>query len=120
IRKAVVGLLILAGFAALDASVGKKLPTSFLPDEDYGFLFLNAQLPPAASLERTDQVARQIEGILKQTPGVQDYTTVAGFSLLTRVATPNNCFYFVTLKPWDERTATSLDSRAILANINLQ
>jgi HAE1 family hydrophobic/amphiphilic exporter-1 len=120
IRKAVVGLLILAGFAALDASVGKKLPTSFLPDEDYGFLFLNAQLPPAASLERTDQVAQQIEVILKQTPGVQDYTTVAGFSLLTRVATSNNAFYFVTLKPWDERTASGLDSRAILANINRQ
>ena len=53
---------ILACFVLLDASIGRKLPTSFLPDEDYGFLFLNAQLPPAASLARTDVVARKIRG----------------------------------------------------------
>ena len=58
---------------AADFLVGKKLPTSFLPDEDYGFLFLNVQLPPAASLERTDAVTRKIEAILANTPGVQNF-----------------------------------------------
>ncbi len=84
--------------------VGRKLPTSFLPDEDYGFLFLNVQLPPAASLERTDEVTQKIDEILASTPGVQDYTTIDGFSLLTRVSTTNSAFYFVNLKPWSERT----------------
>src|SRR6185503_5404110 len=63
IRKAVIGVLILAGFAVADGFVGNRLPTSFLPEEDYGFLFLNIQLPPAASLERTDQVSRKIDHI---------------------------------------------------------
>jgi HAE1 family hydrophobic/amphiphilic exporter-1 len=120
IRKAAVGIVILLAFVALDWSVGKKLPTSFLPDEDYGFLFMNVQLPPAASLERTDGVARKIESILAKTPGVDHYTTIAGFSLLTRVSTSNNAFYFVVLKPWDQRTEPGLDSRSVMANINRQ
>jgi len=120
IRKAVVGVAILLAFIAIDWSIGKRLPTSFLPDEDYGFLFMNVQLPPAASLERTDAVARKIEGILAKTPGVEHYTTIDGFSLLTRVSTSNNAFYFVVLKPWDERTGPGLDSRSIIANINRQ
>jgi multidrug efflux pump len=120
IRKAIVGLLILAAFAGLDLTVGKKLPTSFLPEEDYGFVFLNVQLPPAASLERTDAVTRKIEKILANTPGVQTYTTIDGFSLLTRVSTTNSAFYFINLKPWSERTAADLEAKAILANINRQ
>jgi HAE1 family hydrophobic/amphiphilic exporter-1 len=120
IRKVVVAILILLVFAGLDALVGRKLPTSFLPDEDYGFLFMNVQLPPAASLERTDQVTRKIEGILKNIPGVQDYTTIDGFSLLTRVSTTNSAFYFVTFKPWDERSKQNLTYDKILANINQQ
>jgi HAE1 family hydrophobic/amphiphilic exporter-1 len=120
IRKAVVGIVILLAFVAVDWSIGRKLPTSFLPDEDYGFLFMNVQLPPAASLERTDAVARKIEGILAKTPGVDNYTTIAGFSLLTRVMTSNNAFYFVVLKPWDQRTGPGLDYRSITANINRQ
>ncbi len=120
VRKASIGVLILAAFAAADAWVGRKLPTSFLPDEDYGFLFMNVQLPAAASLERTDAVARKVDGLVSKTPGVKDVTTVAGFSLLTRVSTTNSAFYFVTLKPWDERSAAGLDSRAILAKINGQ
>ena len=81
---------------------------------------MNVQLPAAASLERTDAVARKVDGIVSKTPGVKDVTTVAGFSLLTRVSTTNSAFYFVTLKPWDERSAAGLDSGAILAKINGQ
>jgi hydrophobic/amphiphilic exporter-1 (mainly G- bacteria), HAE1 family len=120
IRKVAVGLAILAIFFVLDAFVGRSLPTSFLPDEDYGFLFMNVQLPPAASLERTDVVARKIEDILVKTPGVAEYTTIDGFSLLTRVSTTNSAFYFVGLKPWDERKSADLSSNAIMANINRQ
>jgi HAE1 family hydrophobic/amphiphilic exporter-1 len=120
IRKAAIGVLILVAFAALDGFVGLKLPTSFLPDEDYGFLFMNAQLPPAASLERTDEVTRRIDAILAHTPGIQDYTTIAGFSLLSRVSTTNTAFYFLTLKPWAERGTPDLESSAILARINRQ
>src|SRR5262245_17912375 len=111
IRKAVIGALILAGFALADGAFGKRLPSSFLPEEDYGFLFLNLQLPPAASLERTDAVSGKIEAILKQTEGVQYYTTINGFSLLNRVSATYNGFFFVSLQPWGERRRTAQEIR---------
>jgi HAE1 family hydrophobic/amphiphilic exporter-1 len=107
IRKAVVGILILVGFALVDGVFGRRLPTSFLPEEDYGFLFLNIQLPPAASLERTDQVSQKVEKILKETEGVQYTTTINGFSLLNRVSASYNGFFFVSLAPWNERKQTA-------------
>ena len=115
IRKAIIGVLILAGFAIADGLFGTKLPTSFLPEEDYGFLFLNFQLPPAASLERTDQVARKIETILKATDGVDSSTTIDGFSLLNRISVTYNGFFFVALRPWSERKHTSQE---ILKSVN--
>src|SRR5215468_206114 len=111
IRKAVIGVLIIAGFALADGAFGKRLPSSFLPEEDYGFLFLNIQLPPAASLERTDEVSSKIEAILKQTEGVQYYTTINGFSLLNRVSATYNGFFFVSLQPWGERRQTAQEIR---------
>ena len=77
------------------------MPSSFLPDEDQGYLYINLQLPNAASLQRTDAVARKIEDVLAKTPGVQYTTSVVGFSLLSFVSTSYNGFFFVTLKPWD-------------------
>ena len=78
-------------------------PNSFLPEEDYGYFLMNIQLPPAASLDRTDAVAHKVDDILKHTDGVVNFNTIVGFSLLTRVTASNNAFYFVQLKPWDER-----------------
>jgi HAE1 family hydrophobic/amphiphilic exporter-1 len=107
IRKAVVGVLILVGFALVDGVFGRRLPSSFLPEEDYGYLFLNIQLPPAASLERTEQVSQKVGAILKQTEGVQYTTTINGFSLLNRVSASYNGFFFVSLQPWSERKETA-------------
>jgi hydrophobic/amphiphilic exporter-1 (mainly G- bacteria), HAE1 family len=118
IRKAVIGVLILAGFAVVSALMGRRLPTSFLPEEDYGYLFLNAQLPPAASLERTDQVLKKIENILGKTEGVRSYNTVGGFSLLTRISASYQGFFFVGLKPWDERDSPELEVQGIIATLN--
>src|SRR6185295_3371048 len=118
IRKAIVGVLILAGVTLLDALVGRHLPTGFLPEEDYGYAFLNVQLPPAASLSRTDEVLQKIEGILGQTDGVQSYNTIGGFSLLTRTSATYQGFFFVAFKPWDERTEEQLGARAIVDHLN--
>src|SRR6204780_2470807 len=92
IRKAgmVMVLLVVAGGAAWLFS--KHLPTSFLPDEDQGYLYVNMQLPNAASLERTSAAARQVENLLANTPGVQYPTSVVGFSLLSYVRTSYNAF----------------------------
>src|SRR2546426_485485 len=118
IRKVVVGILILAGFYIVDGLIGKKLPTSFLPEEDYGYFFMNVQLPAAASLARTDQVLQKIEGMLSTTEGVQFYNTISGFSLLTRISASYQGFFFVGLKPWDERTSQQVTARAIVDRLN--
>ena len=67
-------------------------------------MLLNIQLPPAASLQRTNEVCRKIEKILAETKGVQYGTDIVGFSLLTRVSATYNGFFFVSLKPWSERS----------------
>ncbi|HET9677673.1 MAG TPA: efflux RND transporter permease subunit, partial [Solirubrobacterales bacterium] len=103
IRKAVIAVAILLGFALLAGGLGKKVPGSFLPDEDYGYFYLNVQLPDAASLQRTDAVCRKVDQVLAHTKGVRYYNTVAGFSLLSYVSATYNGFYFVSLDPWDDR-----------------
>src|SRR6266446_3481488 len=118
IRKAVVGMLILGGFYLVDGLIGRTLPTSFLPEEDYGYFFMNVQLPAAASLERTDQVLKKIEGMLSTTEGVQAYSTIGGFSVLTRISSSYQGFFFVGLKPWDERAAPQVTARAIVDRLN--
>ncbi len=115
IRKAGIGFAILAAFALLAAGLGRKLPTGFIPDEDQAFFLMNVQLPDAASFQRTLQVTRKIEGMLKDTEGVAGYATINGFSLLTRTSSSYQAFFFVSLAPWDERRATSV---AIMARLN--
>src|SRR5260370_11415526 len=103
IRKGALAFVVIAGFAVAAGFFGGRLPSSFLPDEDQGYVFVNMQLPNAASLERTAAASRQVEAIISNTPGVQYTTSVAGFSLLSFVRTSYNAFYFFTLKPWRER-----------------
>ena len=118
IRKGLIAMLIIGAFVALDGVVSRQLPTSFLPDEDYGYLLLNVQLPPAASLERTDQVCKKVEAILDHTDGILAYNTIGGFSLLNRVSASYNGFFFVILKPWDERHSADLQAQAIAQKLN--
>jgi HAE1 family hydrophobic/amphiphilic exporter-1 len=120
VRKAVVGLALLVAFAGGAWLLGGRLPTSFVPEEDYGYFLLNVQLPPAASLERTDAVCRKIDQLLAKTEGIANFNTIAGFSLLSRVTASNYGFYFIGLKPWDERTRADLDARQIVNRLNGQ
>jgi len=118
IRKTAIAFILLVAFAVGAGWFGNKVPASFLPDEDQGYLYVNVQLPIAASLERTDAVAATIEGALAKTPGVEHTTSVIGFSLLSFVRTSYNAFFFVTLKPWDERKSRSEQLQAIKQHIN--
>ena len=120
IRKSAIAIILLAALVVGAGRFGNKVPASFLPDEDQGYLYVNLQLPIAASLERTDEVAAKIENALAKTPGVEHTTSVIGFSLLSFVRTSYNAFFFVTLKPWDERTSRSEQLQAIKQHINEQ
>ncbi len=118
IRKAAVAVVLLVAFSGLAAFFAGRVPSSFLPDEDQGYCYINLQLPSGASLERTTAVAADVEKILKDTPGVQYSTSVVGFSLLSFVRTSYNAFFFVTLKPWDERTSRAEQFQSIKARLN--
>jgi hydrophobic/amphiphilic exporter-1 (mainly G- bacteria), HAE1 family len=119
IRKSIIALLIIVIFAGGAGFFASKVPSSFLPDEDQGYLYINLQLPNAASLQRTDAVARKIEDVLAKTPGVQYTTSVVGFSLLSFVRTSYNGFFFVTLKPWDQRKSRETQLQEIKQHINI-
>jgi len=118
IRKSAIALILLVAFGAAAGFFSSKIPSSFLPDEDQGYLYINLQLPNAASRQRTDAVARKIEDALAKTPGVEYTTSVVGFSLLSFVRTSYNGFFFVTLKPWNERKSRAEQFQEIKQRIN--
>jgi len=118
IRKTALSLVFLALVAVGVGLFGKILPGTFIPEEDQGYMYINVQLPNAASLQRTDAVCQQIEEILAKTPGVQSYTTVCGFSMLSWVQNTYNAFFFVTLNPWDERKKPAEQYAAIADYLN--
>src|SRR5271166_2089715 len=119
IRKSAVALVALAGFAVAGVFFGKVLPSSFLPDEDQGYMYIQMQLPEASSLQSTSDAAREVEAVLKDTPGVKYTSTVMGFSLLSLTRTSYNAFFWVTLQPWDDRKSMEEQFQVIKAKLNL-
>ena len=118
IRKSGFSVVALVGVVLAVVFLGGRLPTSFLPNEDQGFLFLNVQLPASASLQRTNEVCSQIEEILKDTPGIQSYNTVVGLSLIAGIQTTYNGTFFLTLEPWGVRDPKGLTADAISHGLN--
>ncbi len=102
-RKTSIAAAMLLLFAVAAIFSGRRLPTGFLPEEDQGFMYGNVQLPDAASLQRTDRAMRAIEKVLARTEGIETYTTISGFSILTQSAATNTGLLFINLKPWSER-----------------
>jgi HAE1 family hydrophobic/amphiphilic exporter-1 len=120
IRKSAIALVLLAASVGAAAFFSARVPSSFLPDEDQGYLFVNLQLPNAASLQRTNEASRQIEKILAATPGVKYTSSVIGFSLLSFVRTSYNAFFFVTLDDWDARKSRAEQFQEIKVRLNQQ
>jgi HAE1 family hydrophobic/amphiphilic exporter-1 len=118
LQKTAVVVVLLVAFGVAAGFFANRVPSSFLPDEDQGYAYINLQLPNGASLERTTQAAAQIEKIVASTPGVRYTTSVVGFSLLSFVRTSYNAFFVVTFKPWDERTTRAEQFQAIKAYFN--
>src|SRR5256885_2558976 len=118
IRKGAISLVLLVVFALLAGLFGSRLSSGFLPEEDQGYLYGSLALPYAASMERTGEAAHKVEQALLNTPGVAHVTSVIGFNLLSTVQTTFNAFFFITLKPWDERTAPNEQYAALKQSIN--
>ena len=118
LRKSFVAAFLLLGMGALAGFFGSKLPGSFVPEEDDGYLYAFSQLPNASSLQRTDQLVRQVSAAIGKIPGVEHVTSVVGFNLLSGVQTTYSAFYFIGLKEWKLRTAPSENAFSLLGIIN--
>jgi len=118
IHKLSFAVILLLGFTVLAGFSASKLPTSFLPDEDQGYVFVVQQLPDASSLQRTSAAAEKVEEILMKTPGIAHVTTVVGYSMLSGVQNTYSTFFWVTFKPWHERTAKDEQYMDLLIHLN--
>jgi HAE1 family hydrophobic/amphiphilic exporter-1 len=117
IHKAGLAFLLLALIAVAAGFFGKRVPQSFLPDEDQGYLFGGLQLPNAGSLQRSSEAAREVEKVILETPGVQYVSSVMGYSMLSGVNATYSSFFFISLKPWEERKTPETSYDGIKAHL---
>ncbi len=85
----------------------KLVPGGFIPEEDMGYFYVNVQLPNAASIQRSDVIAKEVDDILTSLPEIEHTVTLTGYNLLSAAMAPNNVFYFLSLKDWNERDLTA-------------
>jgi len=118
IHKMAFTIILLVALGILAGFVGGKLPTSFLPDEDQGYVFVAQQLPDASSLQRTAAAAKRVEDLLLKTPGIAHVTSVIGYSMLSGVQTTYSTFFWVTFTPWHERTTEDTQYINMILHMN--
>ena len=111
LRRAPWYLVLYGAITAVAVLLYLRLPTSFLPQEDQGYMIVNVQLPPGATQERTRSVMEQVEGFILKQPEVQSMVGVLGFSFSGQGQ--NAALAFVTLKPWDERKGEQHSAQAV-------
>lgn len=106
LKRGVVFIIIMTAAAGI---FGSLVPGGFIPEEDMGYLYVNIQLPDAASIQRTAVISNTIEEILLEYPEVQFVLNATGYSMLSGSNVPNNGFMFVTLRHWSERDITAAE-----------
>jgi hydrophobe/amphiphile efflux-1 (HAE1) family protein len=110
-------VMFLAIISVLMLVVMKFLPSGFIPSEDQGYFFINISTPKAYSLQKTDEVMRQVEAILSKVEGVESYTTIPGYSILDNTVSTTNGMAFVKLKNWKERSADSMKVDGLIRKV---
>ncbi|HVG86881.1 MAG TPA: multidrug efflux RND transporter permease subunit [Vicinamibacterales bacterium] len=118
VRKMFRGIVFMGVLIYLIVMLVQRIPGGFVPEEDQGYLLVNALLPDAASLERTDAVMKRVEKILEEHEAVEGFNTISGFSLITGAYSSNMGFFFVQLKPWEERHSPELVSFGVINALN--
>jgi len=114
-RRITMGMLFIVVVVVAMGFLGRMVPGGFMPEEDMGYLFINIQLPDAASLQRSDAVAKKVEKIIEKFDEVEFVTTVAGYSIISGSNSSNAGLIFVSLKDWNERENTANE---IVAQLN--
>ena len=120
LAKPVVAISSFVVLSAIALLLFVKWPSTFMPEEDDGYFIVSVQLPAASSLERTEAVGKQIDGILKQYPEIKTFLGVNGFSVMGGGELPNAATYFVVLKDWKERSGKEHAAQAVVDRFNRQ
>src|SRR5436189_329163 len=120
LRKSAVALIVYGGLVFLTGWGFNKVPTGFVPTQDKQYLVAFAQLPDAASLDRTDAIIRKMSEIGLNQPGVESAVAFPGLSISGFSVAPNAGIVFFCLKPFDERKTTQLSGPAIAEALNRQ
>ena len=117
-RKAARSMLLLVVVCGGIYMLGKVVPGGFIPDEDKGYLFVAVELPAGASLQRSDELLKQVESIVGNTKGVRSALAISGMSILNSLNFPNSALMFIGLDDWEERKSPELHAKALVAQWN--
>jgi len=118
LRKAVIGAVVFVAILVATWLGVTSMPTGFVPSEDEGWFLVAVQLPDASSLGRTQKVLEVVNRIVADTPGVRGTVSVAGFSVLDSVVSPNAGVLWVVLDHWDDRTTPETQLAAVVGSLN--
>ena len=118
IRKVVLSVILFVVMAGAAVYGLGSLPTGFVPQEDEGYCLVNVQLPDGASLERTNTAIDQLNEMIADIPGVKNYVTISGFSIINGSAASNTGLIIVIFEPWGDRKEPEVHQSGILAELN--
>jgi hydrophobe/amphiphile efflux-1 (HAE1) family protein len=117
VRRVAVVMLVVVGLMALTGWSFTQLPTGFLPTEDQGYCFINVQLPDAASRQRTAEVLAEVDEILADTKGVQNWLSISGYSILSGSNGSNLGLAVAIYEPWEDRMTPQDAQEGIQAHL---
>jgi multidrug efflux pump len=117
VRVSIFGVIAVAAVLVGSAGLFSVTPQSFLPEEDQGAFFAAMRLPEGASINRTAAVVEQVEEIIKPIPGVEGVLSVVGFNFIDGLASSNQAFFVIRLKPYADRTDPAESATAIIAKL---
>jgi multidrug efflux pump len=121
LRTCVIGLAVYGGLMFLTFLGFRAAPIGFIPEQDKGYLVVNAQLPDGASLDRSDQLVRKLSEVVRKTDGVAHTIDLAGYSTILSTSLSNVAGLFVILAPFEERAGKpELSAPAIMAKMRQQ
>jgi len=116
IRLAVIVLIVYGGLLLLTYLGFARVPGGFIPQQDQGYLIVNVELPPGASVERTDEVMKEVAEACLETDGVAHTVQISGYSIFNRSNIPNNGGIYIGLKPFEQRKGRHAE--AIVRDLN--
>jgi len=120
VRVAMIGGAVVVGALVTSAWLLSKTPKSFLPEEDQGAIFAALRLPEGASLNRTEAVVKEVEAIVTPIPGVEGVLSVVGLNFIDYIASSNQAFFVIRLKPYEVRTDPAQSAGPIIARLRPQ